>query len=309
MEERQGIVVRLHGHHARVRAGDDEFTCPVRGKLKQGKRRERSPLAVGDRVVFRPVKGGEVSEGLIESIAERDTELYRAHPRYPRQRQVLAANIELLVIVAGAERVEEQLVTVDRLLISGFSQGLEPVIAVNKIDLRGRAEIEPLMQCYAQGGIEVVYVSALKGDVGDLKPRFQGTTAVFAGMSGAGKSSLMNALDPGLGLTVGEVDRIGEGRHTTTHVSLIPLAGGLVIDTPGVRDFGFWNVELHEISLYYPDWEAARARCRFNTCTHRHEPGCGVKAGVEGGEIDRGRYERYLEILREAWNEQEKLGY
>lgn len=323
MPKRTGTVVRLHGHHAWVRVNEDEYICPVRGKFKQGKRHERSPLAVGDRVTFTPVEGGEEREGLIESIAERETELYRAHPRYPRQRQVLAANIELLVIVAGAERLEEQLITVDRLLISAFSQGLTPIIAVNKTDLRGRREIEPLMRGYAQGGpgppargIDVLYVSALEGDVEKLKPHLKDTTAVFAGMSGAGKSSLMNALEPGLELKVGAVDRIGEGRHTTTHVSLIPLAGGLVIDTPGVRDFGFWNagtpgsgIELHEISLYYPDWEEARARCRFNTCTHRHEPACGVKAAAESGELDKGRYERYLEILREAWNEQKKLGY
>lgn len=306
---RQGTVVRLHGHHAWVRADGEEWMCPVRGRFKKGRRTERSPLAVGDRVTFSEIESGEDREGALESIAERETELYRAHPRYPRQRQVLAANIELLVIVAGAERLEEQLVTVDRLLISAFSQGLRPVIAVNKLDLRERAEVEPLMAPYTRGGIEVLYVSAATGDVDPLRGCFKDTTSVFAGMSGVGKSSLMNALEPGLDLKVGEVDKIGEGRHTTTHVGLIPLAGGLVIDTPGVRDFGFWNLELHEIGLYYPDWEDVRRQCRFNTCTHRHEPGCGVKAGVESGEIDKGRYERYLAILRESWNDQQKLSY
>lgn len=303
-----GTVVRLHGHHAWVLSDGVEYKCAVRGKFKQGKRRERSPVVVGDRVTFTLVEEGE-NEGMLQELAERDSELYRTHPRFPRQRQVLAANIELLVVVAGAERLEEQLLTVDRLLISAYSQGLTPLLVINKLDLRSRDEVKPLVKTYADGGIDVEFVSAERGELGTLKDRFKDHTAVFAGQSGAGKTSLMNALEPGLEMTVQEVDKVGEGKHTTTHASLLPMAGGLVIDTPGVRDFGFWNLELHEISLYYPDWEEARASCRFNTCTHRHEPGCGVKAAVEAGELDEQRYQRYLTILRETWNEQQAKGY
>jgi ribosome biogenesis GTPase / thiamine phosphate phosphatase len=307
MGDLHGTVVRLHGHHAWVRSSGLEYICPVRGKFKQGKRRMRSPLAVGDEVSFTPVEGGEEREGMIHDIAERRSELYRAHPRFPRQRQVIAANIDLLVIVAAADRLSEQLLTVDRLLISAFSQGLTPLIVINKMDLSDGVAPRQVMAAYA--AFDVVYASAERGELGDLPGRFKGKSAVFAGQSGAGKSSLMNALQPGLSLRVGEVDNVGEGRHTTTHASLIPLAGGLVIDTPGVRDFGFWNLELHEISLYYPDWQQAREKCRFNTCTHRHEPGCGVKAAVDAGALENGRHQRYLTILRETWNEQQKLGY
>ncbi|MCA8916398.1 MAG: ribosome small subunit-dependent GTPase A [Planctomycetes bacterium] len=303
-----GTVVRLHGQHAWIRSDGTEYMCAVRGKFKQGKRKERSPLAVGDLVTFTPLPDGEENEGQLESIEERRTELYRAHPRFPRQRQVLAANIDLLVIVAGADLLSEQLLTVDRLLISAYSQGFIPLIVINKIDVVPRPELEPLLRDFA-GVIDIEYVSASNGELGTLKGRFSGKTAVFAGPSGVGKSSIMNALEPGLGLRIGHVDKEGEGRHTTTHASLVPMAGGLVIDTPGVRDFGFWNLELHEISLYYPDWQTAREQCRFNTCTHRHEPGCGVKAAVEAGTISQGRYGRYMTILRESWNEQERLGY
>lgn len=303
----QGTVVRLHGHHAWVRVGQTEHMCPVRGKFKQGKRKQRSPIAVGDVVSFTVISGGDQPEGQISEIAERRTELYRSHPRFPRQRQVLAANIDLLVIVIGAERIDEQLLTVDRLLISAYSQGLTPLIVVNKLDLRPLAEIQADMAAYSH--CEVFYTSAETGALGDLPGRFQGKTSVFAGQSGVGKSSLMNALQPGLDLRVGVVDREGEGKHTTTHASLLPMAGGYVIDTPGVRDFGFWNLELHEISLYYPDWKAAREQCKFATCTHRHEPHCGVKAAVESRELDPGRYQRYLTILRETWNQQESVGY
>jgi ribosome biogenesis GTPase len=278
-----------------VRADGHEYACPVRGKFKQGKRVERSPLAVGDRVDFEP----DGDDGRIDAIHDRATELYRAHPRFVHQRQVLAANIDLLVIVAGADRIEDQLLTVDRLLISAYSQGLTPLIVVNKLDTR--PDVATLLRPYT--GVDIEYVSAVEGKLGTLKDRFAGKAAVFAGQSGVGKSSIMNALEPGLELKVGIVDREGEGKHTTTHASLVPMAGGLVIDTPGVRDFGFWNIELHEISLYYPDWQQAREQCRFNTCTHRHEPACGVKAAVEAGTLDKGRYQRYLTILRETWNE------
>lgn len=301
-----GTVVRLHGHHAWVRSESAEYMCAVRGKFKQGKRRERSPVVVGDRVTFTPVPESAENEGLLQSIEERHSELYRAHPRFPRQRQVLAANIDLLVIVAGADRLAEQLETVDRLLISAYSQGLTPLLVINKTDLVPRDDLQPLLAEYTPV-IEIEYVSAERGELGTLKPRFEHKTAVFAGPSGVGKSSIMNALEPGLGLRIGHVDKEGEGRHTTTHASLVPMAGGLVIDTPGVRDFGFWNLELHEVSLYYPDWQSSREQCRFNTCTHRVEPGCGVKAAVEAGTISQGRYGRYLTILRETWNEQQRL--
>jgi ribosome biogenesis GTPase / thiamine phosphate phosphatase len=304
----EGKVVRLHGHHAWIRVPDGrEIMCAVRGGMKKGKRRERSPVVVGDDVNISMVTEGPEPEGRIETLAERRTELYRAHPRFPRQRQVLAANIDLLMIVLGANRLDAQLVTADRLMISAFSQGLEPVLVVNKLDLTSREKVSDAMRAYAGTGVDIEYVRAASGELGTLPARFAGKSAVFAGPSGVGKSSLMNALEPGLKLRVGEVDREGEGRHTTTFANLVPLAGGLVIDTPGVRDFGFWNLELHEISLYYPDWEQARQQCRFNTCTHRHEPGCGVKAGVENGELDEGRYERYLSILKDTWNEQQAL--
>lgn len=276
--------------------------------MKIGKRKERSPIVVGDRVSFEVVSGTEQREGQIDSVADRVTELYRSHPRHPRQRQVLAANVELLVIVCAADMLGDQLVTVDRLLISGFSQGLTPLLVINKSELAVADTLAGLREAYAKA-CEVHVVSALEGELGALPGLFAGKTAVFAGPSGVGKSSLLNAMQPGLNLRVGEVDGEGEGRHTTTHTTLLPFAGGFVVDTPGVRDFGFWNVELHEIALYYPDFAPFREQCRFNTCTHRHEPGCGVKAAVDAGVLDAGRFERYGTILRETWNEQERLGW
>lgn len=302
----QGTVVRLHGHHIWVRTSDSaEYLCAVRGKFKKGKRRDRSPLAVGDVIHFEKIADSSEDEGRILEITERRTELYRTHPRFPRQRQVLAANIDLLIIVVGADRVLDQLITVDRLLISAFSQGLEPVLVFNKSDLVDMETLKEIAEPYRNVLSKIFFVSAENRTLNGLPDIFEGKSSVFAGMSGVGKSSLMNAIQPGLNLRIGAVDKIGEGKHTTTNSSLIPLAGGLVIDTPGVRDFGFWNLELPELGLYYPDFESFREHCKFSTCTHRHEPSCGVKAGVEAEALDYDRYNRYLQILRETWNELE----
>lgn len=304
-----GVVVRLHGHHAYVRTDQGEYLCPVRGRLKKGRRRERSPIAVGDRLRIAPLAGAQQPEASIEELLPRRTELYRADPHDPRVRQVLAANVDLLAVVAGADLLEAQLATVDRLLATAHLQRFEPLLIVNKCDLRPRAELEQALAPYHAMHLRVLYTCAARGELDGLPQVLAGKCAVFAGMSGVGKSSLLNVLDPALSLRVGDVDRDGEGRHTTTHVSLLPLSAGWLVDTPGVREFAFYDLKPNELSLLYPDFAAARERCRFSTCTHRNEPHCGVKAAVEAGQIDQGRYERYLGILRDCWNTEQKLAY
>lgn len=302
-----GIVTRLHGQHAYVVAGQSEYRCSLRGRLKKGRRRDRSPVAVGDRVTILPITGDGDLEAALEEVHQRKGELYRSHPRDRRLRQLLAVNVDMLVIVCGADRLEEQLGTVDRLLATAFLQSLTPVIVVNKCDTAPPEKTAAVMAPYKAINVEIHFTCATGGRLDGLETRFAGRTAVIAGQSGTGKSSLVNALEPGLQQRIGEVDKQGEGRHTTTNASLLPLAGGFVVDTPGVRDFGFYDLNLSDLSLAWPDFAAARQRCKYSSCTHRHEPHCGVKRAVETGEIDQGRYERYLAILREEWNTEQEL--
>lgn len=305
--ELRGVVVRLHGHHAYVAVDGREYLCPMRGGLKKGRRRDRSPVCVGDRVTITPLDNEGEPEAVLEEVQSRRTELYRSHPRDKRMRQLIAVNVDMLVIVAGADRLHEQLETVDRLLASAYLQNLAPVIAVNKCDLAPHETIATTMQPYAAMNVELRYTRASRGELDGLGGGLAGRTAVFAGQSGAGKSSLLNAIQPGLKLGVGEVDREGEGRHTTTNASLVAVAGGYIVDTPGVRDFGFYDLKLEDLSMAYPDFAQARTRCKYSNCTHRHEPHCAVKGGVEAGTIDRGRHERYLAILRDEWNLEQSL--
>lgn len=302
MAERiEGIVVRLHGRLCYVESGGREYECGVRGRLKQGKRKAKSLVAVGDEVIALLDDDGA---GAIEEVKPRRTELIRHTPHSSHVKHVLAANVEQMFAVIAADQAEQSLTGLDKLLAAGVMQSLTPIVLVNKCDL---ADVHALLAPYGPAGFEAFYVSAKAGiGLEALRARLAGKISVFVGASGAGKSSLLNALEPGLQLRVGEVDRRGEGRHTTTSASLLKVGAGHVVDTPGLREFGLTNFNTGELSLFYPDFAAFREKCKFATCTHRHEPKCAVRDAVDKGLLDKGRYERYLNILREAWNEEQR---
>ncbi|MCC6574761.1 MAG: ribosome small subunit-dependent GTPase A [Planctomycetes bacterium] len=297
----QGIVVRLHGRIAYVASDGREYACEMRGKMKQGRRESRSPIAVGDRVEISVIGGDDAS---VESVQPRKGELVRPSTRDPRIKQVIAANVENLAIVVSADAINDSLPTLDRLLACAFMQNLTPAIVVNKVDL---VHAPKGLKAYRKLPLNMLFVSATRGDgLDDLRALLKGRVSVFAGLSGVGKSSLLNALEPGLDIRTNEISRSGDGKHTTTNASLVPVAGGWVVDTPGVREFGLWELKLEELSLFYPDFEEFRLKCRFSGCTHRHEPGCAVKKAVEAGDLDKGRYDRYLDLLRESWNAEQR---
>jgi ribosome biogenesis GTPase len=266
--------------------------CDVLCGSQRVRCRSAGDAAIGDRVLFSP------DRRRIEEVLPRRTALSRTDPGNPHLERVIAANIDVVVNVVSLKSPPLRPGLIDRYLIATARSGAQPLICVNKIDLLANVdELEPLGP-YQGSGIPVILCSAAAGEgITQLLEALAGKLCVFAGHSGVGKSSLLNALDPQLDLVAGEVSEGNDkGRHTTTSSALYHLPGGaIVIDTPGVREFGLWNVTAPEVRLYYQEFAAHS--CAFSDCSHSHEPGCGVKTAVDSGQIAAARYQGYLRIL------------
>ena len=266
--------------------------CDVLSGHQRVRCRSDGDAAIGDRVLFSP------DRRRIEEVLPRRTVLSRADPGNPHVERIIAANIDTVVNVVSLKSPPLRPGLIDRYLIASGKSGAEPLVCVNKIDLLANAgELDPIRP-YQDAGVPVILCSAATGEgIAQLSEALAGKLCVFAGHSGVGKSSLLNALDPLLDVVTGAVSSGNEkGRHTTTSSALYHLPGGaIVIDTPGVREFGLWNVTQADVRLYYREFAAYA--CDFSDCSHSHEPGCGVKAGVDSGQIGMDRYQGYLRIL------------
>ncbi|HYO25537.1 MAG TPA: ribosome small subunit-dependent GTPase A [Lacipirellulaceae bacterium] len=290
-----GRVLRVQGLNSTVQFEDGSTRrCATRRLLKTLATDQRHVVAAGDWAWVRP-EGAD--EGIIERIEPRRGVLSRTS----RGRQhVLVANVDqLLIIVSAAEpRLTPHLV--DRYLVTAEKSGAEAVICINKIDLVDPAALQPLVGVYSQLGYRVLLLSAAKGwNIEALRSLTLGRGSVVAGQSGVGKSSLLNAIQPGLALRVKTVSAENQkGRHTTTTSELIPLeGGGYLVDTPGIRQFQLWDVIPAEVAGYFRDLRPFVSQCRYPDCTHAHEEPCAVKDAVADGYIDVRRYESYLQML------------
>ncbi len=289
-----GRVVRVHGLESVVETDDGRrYRCGVRRLLKTLAIEGRNVVAVGDRVWFRP-QGTD--QGMIEKVEGRRGMITRG---YRRREHILAANIDQVLIVSSFEQPGLKLPLIDRYLISAEKGGVRPVIVLNKADLVDLADYQWVIGLYTQLGYETLATSAADGRGIDRLREIlrQGATA-FSGQSGVGKSSLLNVVQPGLNLRVGEVsDWTYKGKHTTTNAELIRLnAGGYVVDTPGLRQFELWGVEPAEVEGYFIEFRPYIPQCRFPDCSHTHEANCAVKEAVFWGQIHVGRYESYLKL-------------
>jgi ribosome biogenesis GTPase len=310
-----GLVIRVDSKVCWVRLTDPDggalLKCPIRGRLFQAESSAKNPVAVGDRVRVSP--GESENEGRVDAVEPRRNRLSKpVADSAGRREQVVVANVDYLAIVVSAARPPLRPGLIDRFLIAAGRQGIEPVVIVNKIDLVDRDELEAEMSAYAGLGKRLVYTSALKPiGLERLRRLLAGRQTVFVGHSGVGKSSLLNALLPDLGLRTRDVSRkSGRGVHTTTQVVLYEFdEGGSVIDTPGVRAVGLWNVEPEDVDVYFEEITTVSEGCRFRGCTHRHEPDCAVEAAVEKGEIDPRRFASYLRIVESLEEERRERGY
>lgn len=295
-ETEPGLIIRSQSGFFTIRTGSGILTCSLRGRLKQGPH-FGDLAAVGDRVQVSRHPGGD---GTIEAIEPRRSSLVRLDPR-PQgvYQQVLLANPDQAVFVFACTNPRPHLRMLDRFLVISEKQDLPAIIVANKVDLVGQEQAEAIFGFYPPIGYQVVYTSAKTGQgIEELRARLVGKVSALAGPSGVGKSSLLNTIQPGLGLAVREVSAaVGKGRHTTTARELFPLeAGGYVADMPGMRSLALWDTEPEELDGYFPEISPLVTACQFNDCTHRSEPGCAVLAAVAAGEIRPERYDSYLRL-------------
>jgi ribosome biogenesis GTPase len=304
-ELKTGIVLQARSGHHRVQDGEAVVTCSVRGRLKQEKL-YTDLVATGDYVRWRLTRPGK---GVIEEVLPRETQLSRLRPGpgdIPVE-HVIIANPDQAVFIFAVMDPAPRLRLLDRLLVLAENNDLPALLCVNKIDLLAAAddpmaEARSLFGLYEDIGYPVLYTSARNGQgVQKLRERLTGKLSVLSGPSGVGKSSLLNAVQPDLGLAVREIsEATGKGRHTTVGVRLWPLVGGgYVADTPGLREAGFYDIEPEELAWHFVEMRPYLADCRFSSCTHTHEPGCAVKAAVERGAISEERYDSYCRLLEE----------
>ncbi len=291
-----GWVTRLQSGFYTISTQTGLITCSLRGRLKRQKE-QVDFIAVGDRVMVLPLTDGS---GVIEQIEKRRSALVRQDPR-PKgvYQQVLLANPDQVVIVFACAQPEPHMRMLDRFLVICEKQRLPALVVANKMDLVGEAAARDRFQLYAGLGYKVFYASAKTGEgLAGLNQELAGKISALAGPSGVGKTSMLNAIQPGLGLAVREVKAAtAKGRHTTIVREMFPMSeGGFIADLPGLRSLALWDTQPEELDGYFPEIAACVRDCQFNDCSHSHEPGCAVIKAVHEGRIATSRYESYIRL-------------
>jgi ribosome biogenesis GTPase len=293
----RGKVIRLDTASCQVLCNGEALRCELPGLFRLKRRGGVRPIAVGDEVTF---SRQETGDGRVETVEPRHGGILSRRAAGGRDvQQVVAANVDQLIVVGSLVEPPLNRRLLDRLIVSGEHGEMDAAVCINKADLCEAAAIEPVLSVYRNLGYPAVATSAVTGQgIEGLRELLRDRTSVLAGASGVGKSSLLMAVQPGLELRVGSVSESSQkGRHTTTAVRLLPLdVGGTVVDTPGIREFAVFDIQQDELKHYFPEMADRFGQCKFSDCSHREEPGCAVQAAVEAGEIDPERYESYLRI-------------
>ena len=297
-----GLVLRARSGFYTIASDEgDLIEARLRGKVKR--ERQASDLAViGDRVTVERLPDGT---GAIASVEPRERRFSRRQPgpRGSWREDVMVANPDLVVAVFACDRPPPNPRLVDRFLVAAEYNEVPTLLVANKVDLIGAEAAGELFDPYRRIGYDVVSTSAKAGiGLEELRGRLAGRLSIVTGPSGVGKSTLLNALQPGLQLATGEVSEVesGKGKHTTTHAELHPLEGdrgGYVADTPGIRELGLWQIPPTELASCFPEFRPYLGKCAFNDCTHLHEPRCAVRAAVGADAISEARYDSYRRLM------------
>ena len=320
-EDDIGIVFRKTTGHYTVQANGREIDCALssllhkqliyptadptslRHKVQEVRELDHvDPVSIGDRVRF--VDAGD-GHGMITEVLPRRSKLSRPAPGPGVFEQVIVSNADLVVPVFAAASPTPKWGLLDRYLISAESSDLPSLIVINKIDLAWRnLSLDEDLEIYRKIGYPILSVSAVTGEgIEELKHFLQSKLSVLVGKSGVGKTSLLNAIQPGLGLRVKAVSQgeQGKGRHTTTHLEMFKLEfGGALVDTPGMREFGLWNITGEELAYLFPEMADHVGQCKFGlSCRHDREPGCAIRKAVMAGDINPHRYKSYMQLQEE----------
>lgn len=308
-----GLVIKNTGSWYTVRADDGTTTeCKVKGNFRLKGIRSTNPVAIGDRVEFRPQPD---NTAFIEAIDDRKNYIIRKATNLSKQSHIIAANVDQCYLFVTIAHPETSTTFIDRFLASAEAYNVPVEIVFNKTDLLSpdeREYLDAMIGLYEYIGYKCHAVSALKGlGLEGVAEGLKGKITLLSGNSGVGKSTLINTLFPGLNLKTSELsDAYDMGKHTTTFSEMFPIEGdGYIIDTPGIKGFGTFDMEREEIGHYFKEIFHYSQGCKFSNCTHTHEPGCAVRAAVERHDISESRYTSYLSMLDDKDEDRYRQGY
>ena len=296
----EGVVIKSTGSRYQVKSGDTTYDCVLKGKIRLEDRKTTNPISVGDRVDFDLEENGEAS---IKKIHPRKNYIIRKSINLSKQAQILASNLDHTVLIATLVSPRTSLGFIDRFLITAEAYRIPAKIIFNKCDLLNESMLQAqaeIISIYRKIGYTCYEVSSYDPkQIENLKSIFKDQITLIAGHSGVGKSTFINALEPGLNLKTGEISSAhAKGMHTTTFAELHPLSfGGGIIDSPGIKELGLVEMKKEEVGHYFPEIRDRMNACKFNNCLHVNEPKCAIIDAVETGEISEERYSSYLGIL------------
>lgn len=300
---KKGLVIKSTGSWYSVKDLEtgELISCNIRGKLRIQGIKSTNPVAVGDHVEYKIFDNTET--GIIKTVLTRKNYIIRKSTNLSKQTHIIAANVDQAILMVTTAYPVTYPIFIDRFLVSAEAYRIPAKLIFNKTDLYNEKETEYLnylTEIYQKAGYECFAISVKNNtNIDKIESLLKNKISVISGISGVGKSSLINFIDPDLNLKVTEIsDYHKSGKHTTTFAEMFELSvGGYIIDTPGIRGFGLHNIDDEELFHFFPEIFRVSQNCKYHNCTHVHEPGCEVKSAVKTGEVSQLRYENYLKIL------------